>query len=78
MWITDKLETIKSEHVPRSANKIVDVLVNLAPTLALGAKESITIPVGGQWVVTSLEDGDEEEVKIISTYKIDEKTSANC
>jgi len=41
--------------------------------VALGAEESITISVCGQWVVTTLEDGDEEEVKIVSVYKIDEE-----
>jgi len=61
--LLDKLETIKLEHVPGSANKMDDALVNLAATLALGAEESITVSVCGQWVRTSLKDGDEEEVK---------------
>jgi len=42
---------------------MADTLVNLTTTLALEAEESITIPVYGQLVVTSLEDGDEEVAK---------------
>jgi len=41
--ILDRLDTGKLQHVPRSANKIADALTNLATTLALGAKEDITI-----------------------------------
>ena len=52
---------------------MVDALANLVATLALGAEESITISVYGQWVVTSPEDEDEEEVKIVSVYEIDEE-----
>ena len=55
------------------ANKMADALANLAATLALEAKESFTILVCGQWVVTPPEDGDVEEVKIVSVYEIDEK-----
>jgi len=40
----DKLETVKLEHVPGSANKMADALVNVAATVALGVEESITIP----------------------------------
>ena len=39
--LLDKLETIKLQHVPRSANKMVDTLANLTATLALGAEESM-------------------------------------
>ena len=48
LQLLDKLETVKLEHVSRSANKMADVLVNLVATLALGEEESITIPVCGQ------------------------------
>ena len=49
---------------------MANVLANLAATLALGAEESITIPVCGQWVVTPLVDGGVEEVKTVSVYEI--------
>jgi len=39
LQLRDKLETIKLEHVPRSANKMGDRIVNLAATLALGVKK---------------------------------------
>ena len=60
-------------HAPRSGNKMSDTLANLAATLAQGAKETIIILVYGQWVVTSPKDGDEEAVKAVSVYEIDEK-----
>ena len=43
-----------------------DVLTSLAATLVQGIEKNITVLVCGQWVVISLEDGCEEEVKIIS------------
>jgi len=46
-----------------------DALANLAATLALGEEESIITPACGQWLITSLEDGDEEEFKTVSAYK---------
>jgi len=39
-----------------SANKMADTLANLAATLALGAKEDMTIPIYGRWVVTPSEE----------------------
>ena len=52
---------------------MADALVNLAATLAMGVKESITIPVCGQWVVTPSVDEGVEEVKTVSVYEIDEE-----
>ena len=37
--LLDKLEMVKLEHVPRSANKMADAQANLAATLALGQKK---------------------------------------
>ena len=37
--LLNKLEMVKLEHVPRSANKMADALANLAATLALGQKK---------------------------------------
>jgi len=34
IWLLDKLENVKLEHVLRSANKMADVLANLAATFA--------------------------------------------
>jgi len=73
LQLLDKLEIVKLEHVPKSANKMPEALANLATTLAQGAKENITILVSGQWVVTPPEDADVEEVKTISVYEIDEE-----
>ena len=71
LQLLNKLETVKLERAPRSANKMADTFENLAATLALGIEESIIILVCGQWVVTTLEDGD-EKAQTISVYEIDE------
>ncbi|XP_057249308.1 uncharacterized protein LOC130590775 [Beta vulgaris subsp. vulgaris] len=42
--LLDKLDTVKLEHVPRSANKMADALAGLAATLALGAEEKCMYP----------------------------------
>ena len=47
--ILDRLDTVKLQQIPRSVNRMADVLVNLATTLALGAKEDMTIPVCSEW-----------------------------
>ena len=65
LQLLDKVKTIKLEHVPRSANKMADSLANLAATLALGAKESITMPVCGQWAVTPPVDRGVKEVNTL-------------
>jgi len=38
LQLLDKLEIVKLEYVPRSDNKMADMLANLAATLALGAE----------------------------------------
>ena len=43
--VLDRRDIVKLQHVPRRANKIADVLANLAATLALGAKEDMIIPI---------------------------------
>jgi len=72
LQLLDKLEAVKLEHVPQSANKMAGVLANLAATLALGLEQGITIPVCGQWVVTPPLDEGAEEVKIVPVSEIDE------
>jgi len=51
-----RLDIVKLQHIPRSANKMTDVLANLAPTLALGAKEDMTIRVCSKWLVAPSEE----------------------
>ena len=43
--LLNKLDIVKLEHVPMSANKMADALASLAATLALGAEEGMTAPV---------------------------------
>jgi len=52
--LLNKLETIKLQHVPRSANKMADALANLTAILALGAEESMNVPVCNLWVIAPL------------------------
>ena len=40
LQLLDKLETVKLEHVLRSANKMVEAFANLATTLALRQKKA--------------------------------------
>ena len=71
--LLDKLNTVKLQHVPRSANKMADALANLAATLALGAEESINVPVCNRWVVAPLTEESEEEVNAVSAQEVDEE-----
>jgi len=66
--LLDKLGIVKSEHVPRSANKMANALANLIATLVLGAKESCT-----ERLIGRPKDSNEEEVKLVSVYEIDEE-----
>ena len=68
--ILDRLDTVKLQRIPRSANKMADSFANLAVTLALGAKEDMTIPVCGKWVVTPLEEESAQEINAVSVYKV--------
>jgi len=38
LWLLGRLDIVKLEHVPRSANKMADTLASLAATSALGQK----------------------------------------
>ena len=75
--LLDRLETIKLEHVLRGANRITDVLANLAASLVLGVKENIKVLVCGQWIVTPPDDDGEEEVKVVSACAIDKEDWGN-
>ena len=70
LQILDMLDTVKLQHIPRSANKMVDALANLVATLVLGAEEDMTILVCSKWVVTSSEDEFMKEVGAISVYEV--------
>ena len=69
--LLNKLEMVKLEHVPRSANKMADALASLAATLALGAEEEMTIPVFGCWVVPPDDEDSKEDVNMICVLEID-------
>ncbi|XP_074300127.1 uncharacterized protein LOC141631342 [Silene latifolia] len=45
LQLLNQLDDIYVGHVPRSANKLADALANLAATLALGAEESMQVPI---------------------------------
>lgn len=52
---------------------MADALASLAATLALGAKETLSVPVCNRWVVTPEEEIIEEEVDVIYVYQIDKE-----
>ena len=68
--IIDRLDTVNLQHIPRSANKMADALANLAATLALGAKEDMTIPVCTRWVVTPSKEESAQETNTVSVYEV--------
>jgi len=49
---------------------MADALANLAATLALGAKEDMTIPVCGRWVVTPPEEESVQKINAVSIYEV--------
>jgi len=54
--LLDKFKIIKLQHVPRSSNRMTDALVNFVATLALGAEESMNVPICSRWVVAPLDE----------------------
>ncbi|XP_074307845.1 uncharacterized protein LOC141642801 [Silene latifolia] len=73
LQLLNQLDDIHVGHVPRSANKLADALANLAATLALGAEESMKVPVCNRWAVSLLE-GEEnvDTTNMICVYTADE------
>ena len=69
--LLNKLDMVKLEHVPRSANKMADALASLAATLALGAEGEMTIPVWNRWVVPLDDEDSEEDVNMICVLELD-------
>ncbi|XP_074300592.1 uncharacterized protein LOC141631874 [Silene latifolia] len=73
LQLLNQIDDIHVGHVPRSANKLADALSNLAATLALGAEESMQVPVCNRWAVSLLE-GEEnvDTTNMICVYTADE------
>ncbi|KNA04912.1 hypothetical protein SOVF_195300 [Spinacia oleracea] len=74
--LLEKLDTVKLNHVQRSANKMADPLAGLAAILALGAEETMFVPVCNRWAVAP--GGDEiedEEVDMLIVHRIDQEDS---
>ena len=69
--LLNKLETVKLEHVPRSANKMADALASLAATLALRAEGEMTITVCSRWVVPPNDEDSEKDVNMICVLETD-------
>ncbi|XP_074293171.1 uncharacterized protein LOC141620118 [Silene latifolia] len=73
LQLLNQLDDIHVGHVPRSANKLADALANLAATLALGAEESMQVPVCNRWVVSLLErEENVDTTNMICVYTVDE------
>ncbi|KAA0043322.1 uncharacterized protein E6C27_scaffold110G002330 [Cucumis melo var. makuwa] len=60
------------EHIPRSENKKVDALTNLATALTVSEDIPINIFLCQKWIVPSIE-SQYEEADVISVYAIDEE-----
>ncbi|CAM8988403.1 unnamed protein product [Rhodiola kirilowii] len=71
--LLNKFDSISIGHVPRSANKLADALANLAANLALGAEETMSIPVCNHWVVPPLEENEKniESSNVVYAYEIE-------
>ncbi|CAM8989666.1 unnamed protein product [Rhodiola kirilowii] len=71
--LLNEFDSISIGHVPRSANKLADALANLAANLALGAEETMSIPVCSRWVVPPLEENEEnmESSNVVYAYEIE-------
>ncbi|CAM8886700.1 unnamed protein product [Rhodiola kirilowii] len=71
--LLNEFDSISIGHVPRSANKLADALTNLAANLALGAEETMSIPVCNRWVVPPLEENEKnmESSNVVYAYEIE-------
>ncbi|CAM8911187.1 unnamed protein product [Rhodiola kirilowii] len=71
--LLNEFDSISIGHVPRSANKLADALANLAANLALGAEETMSIPVCNRWVVPPLEENEKnmESSNVVYAYEIE-------
>jgi len=75
--LLNKLDMVKLEHVPRTANKMADALVSLTATLALGAEGEMTIPVYSHYVVPPDDEDSEEDVNMICVLETDSENWRN-
>ena len=69
-----EFESVRLQHVPRSANKTADALANLAATLALGAEENMSVPVCNRWVINPQDEVEIEAEELsgaVTVYEID-------
>ncbi|CAM8968431.1 unnamed protein product [Rhodiola kirilowii] len=73
--LLNEFDSISIGHVPRSANKLADALANLAANLALGAEETMSIPVCNRWVVPPLEENKKnmESSNVVYAYEIEKE-----
>ena len=62
----NKLEIIKLEHIPKSANKMDDALASFVATLLLGTVKSMNVLVCNQLVVTPLDEYFEKDINAVS------------
>ncbi|CAM8905394.1 unnamed protein product [Rhodiola kirilowii] len=71
--LLNEFDSISIGHVPRSANKLADALANLVANLALGAEETMSIPVCNRWVVPPLEENEKnmESSNVVYAYEIE-------
>ncbi|XP_074277875.1 uncharacterized protein LOC141601486 [Silene latifolia] len=73
LQLLNQLDSINIGHVPRSANKLADALANFAATLALGAEESMQVPVCNRWAIPLLETVEDiDTTYMIIVYTTDE------
>ncbi|XP_074282820.1 uncharacterized protein LOC141607367 [Silene latifolia] len=73
LQLLNQLDSINIGHIPRSANKLADALANLLATLALGAKESMQVPVCNRWAIALLERVEDiDTTNMICGYMADE------
>ncbi|CAM8947778.1 unnamed protein product [Rhodiola kirilowii] len=71
--LLNEFDSISIGHVSRSANKLANTLANLAANLALGAEETMSIPICNRWVVPPLEENEKnmESSNVVYAYEIE-------
>jgi len=69
--ILDRLDIVKLHHIPRRANKMTDMLTNLAATLPMRAKQDMNILVCCKWVVAPSEEESAQEINAVSVYEVE-------
>jgi len=67
--LRDRMDIVKLEHVPRSANKTADALASLIATLLLRAEEGMTVLVYSHWILLPDDEDSEENGNTISVFE---------